>query len=250
MTKVAVIGGKGRMGSRHCRTLQEMGIEYECFDMKDCKYVIDVDTRDFTHFIISTLSIYHAEDIRVLRRTTDKPILVEKPVITSKDDLDILEDKNIFHGVIRRFDSMTHFIQKWCITEECYYVSIYKTLPLPINAGDFGSVNLDVNIHHIDALLQMYPDMKFTSGNVIHGISERAMAHIAGYYNTNNMANDVATFYGKNGNYIIANFNARMINVDYRYITFPVLPLREELTAFLEGKKCYANEATKICLDL
>lgn len=252
MTHVAVIGGEGRMGSRHCRTLERLNYSYQSFDILNGQY--DIDYNKFSHFIVTTPSVTHAAIYRVLRQQTDKPILIEKPVITDMKDIDILDDVKVFHGTIRRFDDIYKDIAEWNKVYGINSIHMVKRGLTPKNVDSYGGVYLDLLIHNLDMILHLLPDATFRKFDDLIWLQGNYRGILAVSYTDNHdEITDTITFENMDsGHKLFVNFGQHTVHYDNGKVSTysRYQPLESELYHFLNGGTNNSKQAHEICMTI
>lgn len=222
---IAVFGGLGRMGSRYCSTLSSMGKKYDIIDTKNGS-IHYIEFEKYKHFIIATPNDTHSVIYHTIRKYSAAPILIEKPVVDSIDDMDILNDPDVFSGMIRRHDPKSQKILDFCSSHTILDVYFFKTGPKPVGYSE-DDVKLDLSIHNIDLC---YAIFGFLSDNMT----------VRCYYHPSK--NDTLLINADNGDSLFIDFNLRT-KTEYK------LPLKNELKSFLSGGKCNAYKAHLECLS-
>ena len=112
---IGIIGAKGNMGSRYAAICSYLGIPWLGFDVDDISEIESyADSLD--SFLIATPSDNHLGNIFELSRF-QKPMLVEKPVVTSRDGLDQLLKMDIHVRMVNQYE----FLLEGYSTGDSYY---------------------------------------------------------------------------------------------------------------------------------
>ena len=100
--KVLVVGYLGNMGRRYCSILNYLGIPWQGIEKHNSKYKIDSDVGGI---LIATPTDSHFENI-VRYSVYNIPIICEKPITKSEDELETLGKLGINLTVINQYNFM------------------------------------------------------------------------------------------------------------------------------------------------
>jgi len=219
---IAVIGGLGRMGLRHCSVLTELGYQYDVFDKRNNSDSL-IDYNKYNFFIIATPTETHSTIFNNINvNNNHAKILIEKPVVDKLEDLYITNHNRVFCGMIRRFDPLTNKLYKIISNKQVVKVIWNKSGKFP---GGNQKANLDLGIHIIDTWQGLH-------------IKQDILTYDVSY---SDYTYDIVTIIFDDGSCEIFNYNDRTLE-EYRE------PLRRELIAFLSYKTCHAYESHRLCL--
>lgn len=122
-----LIVGYGKMGKIHGKHLDELGVENYWCDPPLCRIMNmvpfgiadDIASRPPTHVIISTPTETHRDVYELVASMFNGPILIEKPVVTKREHLYVLEDSRVFAGMSERFNPVTKVLHRVCSATPC-----------------------------------------------------------------------------------------------------------------------------------
>lgn len=150
-----LIIGFGKMGRIYSKCLDELDVVwfyYDPFVVGGLEELIDLN--NYSHIIISTPSENHYESYKkVIELGFNGRIYIDKPVIISKDHLNILRDKNIFCGMTERYNPAVMVLKKLLDPNKLTSIkfSRYSTVPENIKTP----VLFDLGIHDLDLYLHL-----------------------------------------------------------------------------------------------
>lgn len=148
--KVLIVG-YGKMGKIYGKHLTELDIPWVAWDIQICDFK-DFFRQGITHIVIATTTNVHADSYRQMREWFHGPILIEKPVINSFRDIDILDDENLYHGMCERSNKALLFVKEYLDIEECRNVVIHR------NTDNLNFTIEDMLIHDLDLKESFFPN--------------------------------------------------------------------------------------------
>ena len=169
---IGVIGAKGNMARRYSAICSYLGIPWLGFDVDDYSEVENY-ADSLTTFLVATPTATHLDVIKDLARF-QKPMLVEKPIVTTKAELGELLRTN---AIIRMVNQYEYLVERYSEGESYYdywnsgkdgmfdfinIVGLSKTPPKLRNMSPFWKCRInghDLNIRSMDyAYMDMISD--------------------------------------------------------------------------------------------
>lgn len=159
-----LIIGLGRMGRLHTKYIKAMGVDWSWYDpnLSDdhenySNRVVDLTSvNDYSHVIISAPTEYHANYLRNLKsRDFTGKILVEKPGVFKKQDLNLLDDENISVGMICRYNPAFAVLRDHIEQDEVLNIDFVRCSAKPVSRIDVSSF-VDVGIHDLDLFSRIF----------------------------------------------------------------------------------------------
>ena len=157
-----LICGLGRMGRVHEKYINEGNLNYYWYDPflseKDDRRIEsleDIKSLKITHVIISTPEGTHYPIYKSIRDISKNiKILVEKPAVTEKDNFEIFKDRNVFVGLVERFNPAIKKLKS--IIDKDLVLNI-DFVRCSISQSSNQRVNsfTDVGIHDIDLMFYL-----------------------------------------------------------------------------------------------
>lgn len=149
--KVLVVG-YGKMGKIYGKHLTEFNIDWVAWDIQICDFK-DFFRQGITHIIIATPTNVHADSYRQMREWFHGPILIEKPVINSIKDIDILDDDNVYHGMCERNNRALLFAKEYLDIDKIEHITVRR------NTDNLNFTIDDMLIHDIDLKEFFFPNV-------------------------------------------------------------------------------------------
>jgi predicted dehydrogenase len=156
--KNILICGLGRMGSIHEKYIKSMNVKYSWYDpfKKDYTNKNRIDTLDsdtinnFTHIIISTPEGTHFDTYsRIVNLGFSGKFLVEKPVVTERNNLYILNNEDINSGLVERFNPAIQKLKSLIDVEKIVSMDFVRCSVKSVANQRVDSFT-DVGIHDVD----------------------------------------------------------------------------------------------------
>ena len=175
--KVLVVGYLGNMGKRYCSILNYLGVPWQGIDRHNLKDKLD---RDIGGILIATPTSMHFENI-VRYSIYDLPILCEKPITKSEQELETIGDLCANLSVLNQYAFMigneskgTTYVDYYntgadglawdCInlvglsTGDCYLRNVSPVWSIILNGKPLN--RSDVDVSYVDCIkhwLDVYP---------------------------------------------------------------------------------------------
>jgi len=164
MTPKLLIFGFGSMGKLHAKYASMLGIEWKWMDVQpdagpeDKRCTALRGGYDFTHVIIATPAPTHGDVLRELDWLDNSAkILVEKPGVTEMDDLELLKGQAVSVGLVERFNPAFQTLKNQVSPGRVLSVDFVRCSARPVSRIKESSF-IDVGMHDIDLLLQLFGD--------------------------------------------------------------------------------------------
>lgn len=175
--KVLIIG-YGVMGNRYAKYLDELEVEWSYYDpyvAGGIKELINLNI--YSHIIISTPPENHYECYKqVMDLGFTGRIYVDKPIIISKDHMDIFDNDKVFCGMTERYNPAVIKLKELLDPKSLISLkfSRYSTVPANIKV----SVMFDLGIHDLDIYTYLlnwngYPDISMFKKSKTHYVMTR-----------------------------------------------------------------------------
>lgn len=148
--KVLIVG-YGKMGKIYGKHLTELDIPWVAWDIQICDFK-DFFRQGITHIVIATPTNVHADSYRQMREWFRGPILIEKPVINSFKDIDILDDENVYHGMCERSNGALIYAKQYLNLDKCEHVVVHR------NTDNLNFTIEDMLIHDLDLKEFFFPN--------------------------------------------------------------------------------------------
>lgn len=160
--KKLLIIGFGSMGKLHAKYADMLDIEWHWRDLDPAagperRKSVDPDGM-YTHAIISTPAYTHGEMLREFweaRETTS--VLVEKPGVTSLEDLPLIQGRHVSVGLVERFNPSFETLSRHVIPARVLSIDFVRCSARPVSRIKESSF-VDVGMHDIDLLLRLFGD--------------------------------------------------------------------------------------------
>lgn len=167
--KVLLVG-YGNMGKLHSKYLKMMKVDwfwYDPFVDENCpNRVPDISNlSNFSHIIIASPTSSHEKYLKDIIPRFDGKIFVEKPGVMSIDSIYLIENKKVSVGMVERFNPGFVSLYKAIKKENVLCVDFVRCSALPVSRMEVNAF-IDVGIHDIDLLVQMFPDINIKKASV------------------------------------------------------------------------------------
>jgi predicted dehydrogenase len=150
-----LIIGFGKMGHIYSKYLDEFGVKwfyYDPFVTGGLKKLIRIN--NYSHTIISTPPENHYESYRmIVDMGFEGRIYIDKPVITSDEHLDVLDNKNVFCGMTERYNPVVVALKELLNLESLISIKFSRYSTAPDNMKT--PVLFDLGIHDLDLYLYL-----------------------------------------------------------------------------------------------
>lgn len=162
ISKKLLILGFGSMGKLHAKYADKVGIDWYWQDVDSAagpeRRRSTMPRRAYTHAIIATPAHTHGELLEgfwKLRESTS--VLVEKPGVTSVGDIHLIQGKHVSVGLVERFNPSFETLSRHVIPGKVLSIDFVRCSARPVSRIKESSF-VDVGMHDIDLLLQMFGD--------------------------------------------------------------------------------------------
>lgn len=159
-----LIVGFGSMGKLHAKYAEMLGVDWRWRDMDPDAGPLErrcddpKDPVSFTHIIIATPAATHGDVLRSFDCYSSPPnILVEKPGVTHVDDLDLLKGDRVSVGLVERFNPAFQTLRGRVSPGKVLSIDFIRCSARPVSRIKESSF-IDVGMHDIDLLLQLFGD--------------------------------------------------------------------------------------------
>lgn len=165
-----LIVGFGSMGKLHAKYAAMLDIDWWWQDMdpdagpperrrdEGPQYRIERHPHHFTHVIIATPASTHGDVLRDFNFSgAPMKFLVEKPGVTDMDDLDLLKSDHVSVGLVERFNPAFQTLKGRVSPGRVLSIDFIRCSARPVSRIKESSF-IDVGMHDIDLLLQMFGD--------------------------------------------------------------------------------------------
>ncbi len=173
MNNVLLIG-VGKMGALHKKYLQKIGQEYKWYDpcapeggIPNRVHSLD-NLQQFTHIIIASPTETHEEYLlRLINDEYQGKILVEKPGVTTFDNLRLLNNSKVSVGMVERFNPAFKTLYQSWNKKETISIDFIRCSARPVSRMDVSSF-VDVGIHDLDLFCQLYSPSDISSSYILN----------------------------------------------------------------------------------
>lgn len=142
-----LIIGYGNMGKNHGKTLSELGVHWSWYDPYIEKKEFSLD--GITHVIIATPILSHYKVYKTLDGFKGR-ILIEKPMIVSRNHFEIFSDSRVFPGLLERFNPAVVKLK------EVFPNDIVNITFTRLVGYATDNLFLEIGIHDLDLLLMLF----------------------------------------------------------------------------------------------
>ena len=158
------------MGSLHSKYLDSLNVKWLWYDNyfagnicndKKKNRVLNLDNLDlYSHIIISSPTKTHESYLKKINNKNFKgKILVEKPGIINKENLNLLDNDNLMVGLIERFNPVFLTLKNNINKDKVISIDFVRTSGLPVERiKDISFV--DVGIHDLDLFCNLFDNKK------------------------------------------------------------------------------------------
>jgi predicted dehydrogenase len=155
MESKVLICGLGKMGRVHSKYLKKNSIKWAWHDPyieKDENAfrgnLDNLDKYKFSHVIISTPEGTHYSVYEKVRLGFSGPILIEKPVILDRKNIDIFEDDKVYGGMVERFNPSIQALQAKMAVDKVINIDFTRCSAAP--SVSKANIFEDIGIHDLD----------------------------------------------------------------------------------------------------
>ena len=155
--KRVLIVGFGKMGHLYSKYLTELGAKWSYYDpFADGGIKKLSGLNNYSHIMISTPPENHCETYnRIADAGFKGRIYIDKPIITTEECMDILDDMSVFAGMTERYNPVVAALKERLCVEEMTSIkfSRYSTVPDNMKTPvlfDLGIHDLDLYLHLLD----------------------------------------------------------------------------------------------------
>jgi predicted dehydrogenase len=146
--------GFGNIGKIHSKYLEKKNIAWDWTDKNLGSSVQNINYNDYTHIFILTPEKTHYEVYKKIKRSGYQGFLfVEKPAVVNSRDFDIFEDKNVFVGLVERYNPAIQTLQKFCNPSKIINIDFSRCCVADHSSS--ASLLEDLGIHDLDLFLQI-----------------------------------------------------------------------------------------------
>lgn len=165
--KKMLIIGFGSMGKLHAKYADKLGIEWCWSDFEsdagpsgrfDKHWIVSVPDAVYTHAIIATPAHTHGDLLRRFWESREyTKVLVEKPGVTSSGDLPLIQAPHVSVGLVERLNPSFEALSRHVTPGKVLSVDFVRCSARPVSRIAESSF-IDVGMHDIDLLLQLFGD--------------------------------------------------------------------------------------------